>query len=98
MSDASLITSSGSPVLRAISMANDGARLTDGELEQGLHLVTVVEHGAVDHALVVVGKVLQVLIVGGDDAKGLLLPELLQYGLGNGAANHGLCAASKLIY
>ena len=60
--------------------------------------MAVVEHGTIDHSFMVVGKVLQVLIVGGDDTKGLFLPELFQHGLGNGTANHGFCAASELVY
>ena len=75
-----------------------GTGLTDTELEQGLHLVTVVEHRTVDNTLVVVGEMLQVLIVGGNHAEGFLLPELLQDGLGNGAANHGFRTATKLVY
>ena len=46
----------------------------------------------------VLSKVLQVLIVGGYHAKGLLLPELFQHGLCYGAADGGLCAATKLVY
>ena len=42
----------------------DGKRragLSDGELEEGLHLMTVVEHRTVHHAWMVLRKVLQVL-------------------------------------
>ena len=46
----------------------------------------------------VVGKMLQVLVVGGDDAEGLFLPELLQHSLGNGTAYGRLRAASELVY
>ena len=74
-----------------------GARLSDAELEQSLHLVAVVEHGAVDHPFVVVGKVFQVLVVRGDDAKRLFLPELFQHCLGNGAADGRLGAAAELV-
>ena len=73
------------------------ARLSYRELEQGLHLVAVVEHGTVDNTLMVFRKVLQVLIVGGNDAKRLLLPELLQHGLGNGSADGGFSTASELV-
>ena len=72
-------------------------RLTNRQLEQRLHLMAVVEHGSVHHTGMVFGKVLQILIVGGDDAEGLLLPELLQHGFGNGAADGRLCTAAKLI-
>ena len=74
-----------------------GAWLSDAQLEQGLHLMTVVEHGAVDDALVVVGKMLQVLVVGSDDAKRLLLPELLQHRLGYRTADGRLSTAAKLV-
>ena len=73
------------------------AGLPDAQLEECLHLVTVVEHGAIDHAWVVFGKVFQVLIVCRDDAKGLLLPKLLQHGFGNGTSYLWLGAASKLV-
>ena len=73
-------------------------RLTYRQLEQGLHLVAVVEHRTVHHTLVILGKVLQVLIVGGNHAEGLLLPQLLQHGLCYGTADGGLCAAAELVY
>ena len=60
--------------------------------------MTVVEHGTIHHTFVVLCKVLQVLIVGGDDAEGLLLPELFQYGLGDSAADGGFRTAAKLVY
>ena len=72
--------------------------MTYGELEQGLHLMAVVEHCAVDYAFVVISKMLQVLVVGGNDTKRLLQPELLQHGFGNGTANHGFSTATELIY
>ena len=40
---------------------------------------------------------LQILIVGGDDAKSFLLPELLQNGFGNGSANGRLRTSAKLV-
>lgn len=39
-------------------------------------MVAVVEHGSVDDSLVIVGKVLEILVVGGDDTKGAVLVEL----------------------
>ena len=53
------------------------AWLTYRQLEQRLHLMSVVEHRSVHHARMVFGKVLQVLVVGGDDSEGFFLPELL---------------------
>ena len=79
----------------------DGERtagLSDGQLEQCLHLMAVVEHRAVDHTRMPFGKLLQVLVVGGDDAERLPLPELLQHGFGDGAADGGLRAAAELVY
>ena len=78
----------------------DGKRragLSDGQLVEGLHLMAVVEHGPIDHAFMVVGKMLQVLIVGGDDTESVLLPELFQDGLGNGTADGRLRASSELV-
>ena len=72
-------------------------RLTNRQLEQGLHLMAVVQHSTIHHTLVIVGKMLQVLIVSGNHAKGTLLPELLQHGLGNSTTNCGLGTATKLI-
>ena len=42
-------------------------------------------------------EVLQVLIMGGDDAKGLLLPELFQHGFSDGTSDGGLSTAAELI-
>ena len=67
------------------------------ELEERLHQVSVVEHGAVDHSLVVLGKMLQVLIVGGDDAKRPLLVETAQHRLGYGSTDLRLGASSELV-
>ena len=46
----------------------------------------------------VVGKVLQVLIVGGYHAVCLLLAKLLQHSLGNGTANLRFRSSAKLVY
>ena len=78
----------------------DGKRragLSDGELEEGLHLVAVVEHRTIDYARMILCEVLQILIVGGDDAKGLFLPELFQHGFSDGTSDGGLCTAAELI-
>ena len=73
------------------------ARPANGQLEQGSHLVPVVEHGSVDDALVLVGIMLQVLVMGGDYAEGLLLAELSQHALRNGRTYHRLGASAKLV-
>ena len=78
----------------------DGKRAagaTYGELEQRLHLVAVVEHGAVGHALVLVGEVLEVLVVRGDDAPGSVGKKFPQYTLGYGSADVGLGSGAKLV-
>ena len=67
------------------------------QLEQWAHLVAVVEHSSVHHALVAVGKVLEVLVVGGYHSVGFLLAKLFQHTLGNGTSYVWLRAASKLV-
>ena len=59
--------------------------------------MTVVEHGSVDHALVAVGKMLQVLVVGGDYSVCLLYAELLEHCLGYGAADLRFRAGTELV-
>ena len=79
----------------------DGKRrawLTNRQLEQRLHLMTVVEHGSVHHSRMVLGKVFQILIMGGDDAKSFFLPKLFQHSFSNGTANGRLCTASEFVY
>ena len=60
--------------------------------------MAVVEHRTVYHARMSLGKLLQVLIVGGDHAEGLALPELLQHSLCDGTSDGGLRAAAELVY
>ena len=79
----------------------DGKRtawLSDGQLEQGLHLMSIVKHRTVHHTRMILGEVLQVLIVGGDHAEGLLLPELLQHCLCDGTADGRFRSAAELVY
>ena len=45
----------------------------------------------------VFGKVLQILVMGRDDTKCLLLPELLQHGLGYGTANGWFSTATEFV-
>ena len=73
------------------------SRLTDGELEERSHLVAVVEHGAVGYAVVRVGVVLQVLVVGGYHAPCVLLHKLVEHSLCHSAANLRLGARAKLV-
>ncbi len=96
-SEASAITSSGIPILRAISTAKRTARIADLRLEQGLHVLAVVEHGSVHYALMVLGKVFQVLVMCRDDAEGLFLVEPFQDGFGYGAADLRFRAASEFV-
>lgn len=62
-----------------------------------LHLMPVVEHGAIHYTFVVFSKVLQVLVVSGDDGKRLLLPKLFQHGFSDSTANGWLGTASKFV-
>ena len=78
----------------------DGKRrtgATDGELEECLHLVAVIEHCSVCHALMTVGEVLQVLVVGGDDTVCPLLAESVEHCLGDGSTDARLRTRTKLI-
>ena len=74
------------------------ARLSYCQLEQCPHLVSVVEHGTVNHSLVAVGEMLEVLVVGGDYAVSLFLAELFEYAFGYGSADIWFGTASKLVY
>ena len=78
----------------------DGERragLSDGQLEEGLHFMTVVEHRPVHYAWMILGKVLQVLVMGGYNGECLFLPELLQHSLCNGTSNGRLRTAAELV-
>ena len=74
------------------------AGLTYGKLKEGAHLLAVVEHGTVNHHGVGIGIMLQVLIMGGNDAPRLVFAKLLEHALGYGAAYLRLCSGAKLIY
>ncbi|OAV64228.1 hypothetical protein Barb6_03343 [Bacteroidales bacterium Barb6] len=73
------------------------AGVTGGKFEKGLHEVAVVEHGTVYNALGFFGKVLEVLIVRGDDAEAALAVEAVKQGFGDGSANLRLRPAAELI-
>ena len=71
--------------------------VADLEHEEGLHLGAVVEHGAIGHVGTALGEVLEVLIVGGDDAAGVAVDELAKDGFGEGAADLGFGAATEFV-
>ena len=78
----------------------DGERAagaSNGQLEERPHLVAVVKHGTVGYTIVTVGKMLQVLVVGGDDRPGLMPAELIEYALGYGTSYLGLGAGAELV-
>ena len=62
-----------------------------------MHLGAVVEHGAIGHVGTALGEVLEVLIVGGDDAAGVAVDELAKDGFGEGAADLGFGAATEFV-
>ena len=66
------------------------------EIER-LHVGAVVEHGAVDHRGVALGKALQVLVVRGDDAVGGQSYKLVEDGFGQCAADLRFGAAAKFV-
>ena len=59
--------------------------------------MAVVEHGAVGYAVVRVGVVLQVLVVGGYHAPCVLLHKLVEHSLCHSAANLRLRTRTKLV-
>ena len=73
------------------------ARIADGELEERLHLLAVIQHGTIHDALRFLCIVLQVLIVGGDDTEGVLLVEHLQHRLRHRTTNLRFRTPSKLV-
>ena len=72
-------------------------RIADLQLEERLHQVAVVKHGTVHHSLVCIRKMLQILVVGGDDSKRLLLVETLQYRFGNGTPDLRFGTSTEFI-
>ena len=67
------------------------------QLEESFHLVAVVEHSTVGHTLMTVGKMLQVLIVRGNDSIGTLLAEAVEHSFGDSSAYARFGACTKLI-
>ena len=60
-------------------------------------MLAVVEHGAVDQPLGLLGKVFEVLVMGCNHAPHTLVVELFEYRLGNRAADLRLRAAAELV-
>ena len=65
--------------------------------EKGLHLMPVIKHRTIGHTLVTISKMLQVLVVGGDDGISPLFDEVFEHGFRQSASNVGLCARTKLV-
>ena len=74
------------------------ARVAYLEHEQGLHLVAVVEHGAVDDRLLALGIQLKVLIVCGNNAMGACRDKVVKYAFGQSTADLWFGAAAKFVY
>lgn len=60
--------------------------------------MTVVKHGPIGYARVIVGKVLEILVMGGYDSPGPFFEEQAQYTLGDGSAYIRFGAGTKLVY
>ena len=73
------------------------SRITYLQLEECLHLVAVIKHGPIHHPLVVIGKMLQVLVVRGDDPESTAAVELAQDGLGQCSSDARFRTSSKLV-
>ena len=71
--------------------------VADLEHEERLHLGAIVEHGAVDHIATRLGEVLEILIVGGDDAAGVAVDKLTEDGFGECATNLGFGATTEFV-
>ena len=71
--------------------------LTYCQLKQRSHLMAVVQHGTIGNAVVRVGIMLQVLIVGGYHAPSMLLHKLVEHSLGYGTAYLRLGTRTKLV-
>ena len=71
--------------------------VADLEHEERLHLGAIVEHGAVDHIATRLSKVLEILIVGGDDAAGVAVDKLTEDGFGECATNLRFGAATEFV-
>ena len=72
-------------------------RLSDLQLKERAHLLSVVQHGTIDNTVVVFCKVFQILIVGRYNAIGSFLTELSQNRFGNRTADLRFGAGPELI-
>ena len=72
-------------------------RIANLQLKQGLQVLTVVQHGAVHNPFGIFGKMLEVGIMSGDNAKSFIPVESFQRCFGNGATYHRLRSGTKLI-
>ena len=59
--------------------------------------MAVVEHSTIDNSFMLFGKMLEVLIVGGDDSKGFFLPKLFHYGFSNSSTYLWLSACTEFV-
>ena len=89
-------------LLRQTDLAGDlngegATRATNREAEERAHLVTVIEHGPVDEASMLLGISLEVLIVRGDDTEGTSIIEAMEESLCNSPADRRLRTATKFV-
>ena len=70
---------------------------THPQLVERTHLRGVEQHGAVDNRLVLVGQLLEVGVMGGDDTQRATLAELFQQCRSDGTARARLGAATQLV-
>ena len=78
----------------------DGERtswFSDFKLEQGAHLVSIVEHGAVRDTILNISVLLKVLVVGRYHGKDFFQAELLQYTFRYSRSDARLGATAKLV-
>ena len=59
--------------------------------------MSVIEHGAIDDALVLLREVFEILVVGCDDAPSAAVEQTMEHGLGDGCAYLRLRAAAHLV-
>ena len=59
--------------------------------------MSVIKHGPIHYSFMIFGKMFQVLIVSGNNAKCTFLVETLQYSFGYGTTNLRLCSATEFI-
>ncbi|MPM57465.1 hypothetical protein SDC9_104287 [bioreactor metagenome] len=67
------------------------------QLEQGLQVLTIVQHGAVYNAFSIFRKMLEVGVMCGNHPKGFIKVESFQRCFGNGTTYHRFSSCSELI-